>query len=192
MRNLLLCLVVLCATQVHANKMESWYTYWGLGYADVGYPDEVDTMLDQLAELPGIDHFSIALDGLGFYWPADTRRLYGFIINGFGDRYEEDTANWMQLNGYLISASTMSFFDEIGAGPFVRLDAGLAKYVVNAEIGGYDDSESSDWGVGALAGGGYALPVFDGTRILLNLNYAVRRIAGENTTTLGISVGGLF
>lgn len=183
--------VLLLIGRADANSLERWYTYWGLGYADVGYPTELDGQLDALASLPGVDHMSISLDMLGFYCPSGESRLYGLILNTFGDRYEQGDVS-MQLNGYLLAASTMLYTERIGQGPFLRLEAGPAKYVVQTSIGGYDDDQSSDWGIGALFGGGYAFPIADGTRILLNANYALRRIEGETTTTLGLSIGGLF
>ena len=47
-------------------------------------------------------------------------------------------------------------------------------------------------GLGFLVGVGYAHPITDGTRLALNVNYAIRRMEGESWKTLGISLGGLF
>ena len=52
--------------------------------------------------------------------------------------------------------------------------------------------ESSEKGAGVLLGGGYGFAVTEGTRILLNVNYAMRRVEEENYGMLGISLGGLF
>jgi hypothetical protein len=191
-RALLLCLLLGTASMAHANKMESWYTYWGLGYANVAYPDELDALMERTADLPGVDHASIALDGLGFYWPAGQQRLYGCVVNAFGDRYSVNSHNWMQVNGYLLAASALHFVNEIGAGPFLRVDFGLARYGLSSEFAGDDDTDTSDWGLGGLVGGGYGLPVSEGTRLLFNVNYALRRVEGDNTRTLGLSLGGLF
>ena len=65
----------------------------------------------------------------------------------------------------------------------------MAFYVLDSSLGG---DEKSDAGVGILLGGGYAKPITDGTRLLFNVNYAIRRVESENTRTLGISLGGLF
>jgi hypothetical protein len=51
---------------------------------------------------------------------------------------------------------------------------------------------NSEWGFGALVGGGVAIPVTSGTRITINANYTVRRVEGENLKILGITLGGLF
>ena len=57
-----------------------------------------------------------------------------------------------------------------------------------------DDKEegTTDSGLGILVGVGYAHPITSGTRIVLNLNYATRRIEGDTYNTVGISLGGLF
>jgi len=187
-RIVLVLLVAGLAGNAHANKTERWYTYWGLGYADITYPGDLDDAMDALADLPGVDHVSIALDGLGFYVPQGDQRMVGLIANCFGDRYDVGD-DWIQADGYLLSLSAMHFTRRIGQGPFLRADGGLAWYVLDTSWG-LDDT--SDRGYGFLVGGGFAFPVADGTRILLNANYAVRHVEGENTKTLGISVGGLF
>jgi hypothetical protein len=180
------------AGRARRNKMESWYTYWGLGYANVAYSREQKEKISRIADLPGADHSPVALDCLGFYWPAGQQRLYGVVVNAFGDRYAVNSHNWIQVDGDLLAASALHFVNEIGAGPFLRVDLGLARYGWSSESGGGNDTDTSDWGLGGLVGGGYALPVTEGTRLLFNLNYALRRVEGDNTRTLGISLGGLF
>ena len=111
--------------------------------------------------------FQLAIDMLGFYWPRGNKTLVGGIINGGADFYE--VANVAEINIYnsLYAFSTMHFLThEIGQGPFVRADVGLA--LLRAEITS-DESEieeveaESDWGVGFLLGGGYGIPVTSGT-----------------------------
>lgn len=172
------------------NKPETWYTYWALGYASISYPADVDAVFDELADYPGVTHTPINMDLLGFYFPSnDGRTLYGGIINAFGDRYEAD-GEWFQLNSYLVSASAMHFLQgRIGQGPFFRSDIGLAKHSMDSSV---TSTESSDWGLGVLLGGGFAFPVASGTRLTLSATYAMRRIAGETTKNLGLSLGGLF
>ena len=172
------------------NRLESWYTYWGGGYTNITYPDEVDQQLNILADLPGVDHFSLGIDLLGLYWPQqDEQTLLGGVVNGFSDRYEFD-GEWFEINSYTYSASIIHFIqNRIGDGVFVRSDIGFARHVIDASG---ISSEASDWGIGVLFGGGVGLPVARGTRILLNVNYALKRIVGETTGNLGISIGGLF
>ena len=43
-------------------RTESWYTYWGLGYASVSYPSEFQTVLDNISKQEGVSHVSINID----------------------------------------------------------------------------------------------------------------------------------
>ena len=72
---------------------------------------------------------------------------------------------------------------EIGRGPFVRTDVGRAGQIV--EVG---ELSSEDSGVGFLLGGGYGIPVTSGTQVLLNANFALRHIKGEQTKSVGITL----
>ncbi len=180
------------------NQLESWYTYWGLGYVNNNYPGELQDLLDEIDDLPGgdVDHLALALDIFGFYWPRGDRTLVGGIVNGSVDTYEvtlfgEDLE--IDIYNYLYGVSGMHFLaNEIGRGPFVRVDLGLARHVVEAEALGEKDEEASEWGTGILLGGGYGIPVTSGTRLLVNANYALRRVEGETTSSLVISLNGLF
>ena len=69
-------------------KLESWYTYWGLGYANMSYTDELNDFF-QVVELNSADRFSMGFDFLGFYWPLKNQQtIVGGIYNASGDRYE--------------------------------------------------------------------------------------------------------
>ena len=81
----------------------------------------------------------------------------------------------------------------IGNGLFIRADIGGSRFVVDVD----GDTETSDWGFGYLVGGGLGFNITSGTRLLLNVNYAVRTIPNDETgtdkiKTLGFSVGALF
>ncbi len=109
-------------------------------------------------------------------------------MNAVGDRYDLFGTE-MQINQYLLSFSAMHFVGrEIGDGFFLRGDAGLAWMAVDSTSG----NAESDMGVGILLGCGYGIPVTPGTRILLNLNYAIRKVEGDTIKTVNVSVGGLF
>lgn len=170
-------------------NIESWYTYWGGGYSNTRYPDETEDALNELEEYYDATHISIVLDLLGIYFPKGNKTILGIIVNGWGDRYQIDD-EYMQINGYLFSASIMHFLNGmIGSGPFIRGDIGFSRLGVQiSEFG----SESSDTGFGALLGGGIGVPITNGTRVLFNLNYSIRKIDDFSYGTLGISVGGLF
>jgi hypothetical protein len=186
------CMVILLlfvSQDVNAeNKLESWYTYWGVGWANFSYPSDVQRTINDAKNL-GLDNISISLDLLGFYFPKGENTLLGIIVNGAGDRFEGSGEN-MQVNSYLMAFSAIHFLNnKIGKGPFLRLDFGPTKMVLDTSFMGDFDSE---WGVGTLIGGGVGFPVSSGTRLLLNANYTLRRTEGETVKILGVSLGGLF
>ncbi len=180
-------------TSLAENKLESWYTYWGIGYSNVSYPSEMDEFMDDIKDLPGVTQTSISLDILGFYWPLGEKTILGFIINGWGDRYQISSLvddEFLQMNGYLYSCSCMHYLNNrIGKGLFLRADIGPARLGVTST--GVEDV-NSDWGYGALLGGGFGIPVSQGTRILINANYSLRIIENDTYGALQISLGGLF
>lgn len=192
--------VIALSGPAHArdNQLESWYTYWGLGYVDNTYPGELQDVLDEIDDLPGgdVDHLALALDMFGFYWPRGDRTLVGGIVNGSVDTYEvsllgEDLE--IDIYNYLYGISAMHFLaNQIGQGPFVRIDLGLARHVAESDALGEETKEASDWGTGILLGGGYGFPVTSGTRLLVNANFALRRVEGEQTSSLVLSLNGLF
>ena len=171
------------------NKLESWYTYWGVGYANISYPKELGYVRNLLKGMPGVIHLSLCLDLFGFYWPKGENKILGVIVNAWGDRYEIDNEN-MQVNGILYSFSIMHYLNhKIGQGLFFRGDLGASRLVVNSS--GFGDS-TSDWGYGGLIGGGFGLPITAGTRILLNIDYSFIQVEGDSYGSLQISIGGLF
>ena len=189
----LLAFLTAASSAFSQNKIESWYTYWGLGYADIKYEDPLDTQLEQLSEQEGVDHISVSVDLLGLYLPFRDRHINGFVINAFGDRYEAGGTDF-QISGYTLSFSSIRFLTgTIGNGLFVRGDIGGSRFVVDVD----GNKETSDRGFGFLVGGGFGFNITSGTRLLLNANYAVRKISNDETgteevKTVGLSVGALF
>ena len=177
------------ATAQEKNKLEKWYTYWALGAAGISYPSELQDIMDNLKDMPGVDHMSLGIDFLGFYWPKGENTMIGGIINGFTDTYEAGS-NEMAINGYLFGFSAMHFFqNRIGKGPFVRGDIGFARLVLDTN---FTVDAESDWGFGALLGGGYGFPVSPETRVLIGATYSLLSVEGESYSCLQISIGGLF
>ena len=187
---LAVCVALLHTVPVQAEE-ESWYTYWGIGGGSNSYTGTSRDIIES-AQDAGPDHLALSLDLLGFYWPLPNSRntLVGTVLNGGGDRYEDEDYTF-QLNLYLLGISSMHFFGrEPGSGLFVRADLGLAFYSVSNSAQASEGR--SNFGYGGLIGGGYGIPITKGTRILLNVNYALRFIEGDNINSLGISIGGLF
>jgi len=178
-------------TTSQSNRLESWYTNWGLGYAGIGYPSNTESALNSLAAQDGVSHAAVSLDFLSFYLRRGEHTLLGGGINAFGDAYSVDGESF-SVGGSTIGLSAMHFLtDRIGKGFFLRADAGPAQIRVKSSsgLGSVDHSES---GFGFLVGGGYGVPVSPGTRLLLNANYASRSIEGETYSTFNLSVSGLF
>ena len=166
-------------------KLESWYTYWGAGTSRITWPGELNDVMDLLASMPGVSRTRLILDMLGFYKPVHTNTIVGFVVNGAADRIDVD-AEAMQINLFTYAASAQYFPAGVGKGFFGRVDIGPA--IGSIQISGEED-ENSEAGFGFLAGAGYAHPITPGTRLMLNLNYATRKIEGDTWNTVGISLG---
>ena len=167
---------------------ESWYTYWGLGYASINYPDEMQEFVDNLKNQEGVTNLSLSLDIFGFYWHLGPKTIGGVIVNVAGERFTASGSS-IDINQYTYSASAMHYLGQnFGRGLFIRGDLGIAKLVMSA---GNTSISIGDTGLGILAGGGWSFD-FGGTRLLLNVNYAYRGVEGEAYNTMGFTVGGLF
>lgn len=173
--------------------LESWYSYWGIGWTSNSYPDELPDVVNDFKDNPGTNtSYSACMDVFGTYWPLQNRKsIVGAVLNIAADRYSLD-GEWLQQNFYLLGLSAMHFFGpEIGAGFFLRADAGIA---LNYYYSSLDKSDSSKIGYGGLVGIGYGIPIYfyRQERILLNMNYTWRLVEEDDSTSLGISVGMLF
>ena len=156
-------------------KLEKWYTYWGLGYANPDYTEELGELIDDCYRC---DRFSMGLDLFGFYWPLqDQKTILGFVWNAAMDRYSDEYDNWVQLVSGQWSISGMHFIQSgIGKGPFIRTDLGYGIFTSVDDDGNEGLKDEQESGVSLLVGGGYGLPLGaeGGTRILLNANLAFR------------------
>lgn len=181
-------------TLASPSKNESWYFYAGLGWAGPSYPASLQESFDALNSQPGVSHFPLSMDLLGFYFPmtSDHRTALGPIVSGVGDRWTIGT-EWMQFNQYTYGVSLLHFFGaNMGDGFFLRADAGAARNVLMESSTFLEGIAVSDWGVGALLGAGYGWGINDQTRFLMNANYSYRSIQDFNIGTFAISAGFLF
>ena len=116
----------------------------------------------------------------------------GILVNG-GTDHLGDPKVCLRMNYYMYFVSALYFPEIIGRGIFYRADIGSAVAKIEANSPRLvSDEVSSDTGFGFLLGGGYAHPITEGTRIAVNVNYAVRKIEADSWNTLGISTGGIF
>ena len=102
-------------------NLESWHTYWGLGYANMSYTGD----LKQQVGWPNDDSFSMGFDFFGFYWPLQNQQtILGGVYNASTDRRSRSNS-WEQWVSGQFSVSAMHFIQSvIGEGPFVRADLG--------------------------------------------------------------------
>ncbi len=180
--------LVNAGAQRERNRLENWYTNWGLGIPFIQYPDEFQTVLDQL-ESVGLDNTALMFDLLGFYWPLGEQTMIGTSLNAWGDQYSGGGETF-QISAFTLGASVMHFLqNRIGDGVFLRADAGASRLGISSSL---DTDITSEVGLGFLIGGGYGIPVSRETRILIHLNYSVRLVESENYGNLALSVSGLF
>lgn len=172
------------------SRLESWYTYWGIGAVSPSHPKELADVLDFLEALPGITRTAISLDILGFYWPIKDRYLLGGVINGFNDRLEVDSEG-LNIIGVTYGLSLYYFPQRhIGQGFFIRSDVGPAFMAVTSDNDTVD--ETSDLGLGGLVGAGWSQPITSGTRLTFQVNGSLRQVEGESSRSLSFTLGGLF
>ncbi len=167
-------------------REQSVYFNVGLGWADATYEDELENLLDQVADLPGVSHTAVSVD-LTLYFPVGFSGMLGPSLTGIGDRYEEG-GDHFQINNYLFGASYRTYpGGERGRGLFLRADVGFAKVGISAS--GADDF-TSDAGFGVLFGGGYSWQIGGGTWFSLNADYAMKSVEDEKVG--GLSIGAAF
>ena len=157
--------------QSEKNKFQSWYTLWAVGWVNAAYPPAIDEQIDIIKRQPGYSHQLVAFDVLGFYKPAiDDQTAFGGIVNGVYDRHSVDNQD-ISIGDFQLSASALRFVqDRIGKGFFLRLDLGIT----HAFTDGSERDRSTDWGLGALVGAGFGLPISSRIRILLTGAYSSR------------------
>lgn len=165
----------------------SSFLYFSLGVADISYPDEVQRLVNWLKTQGQVQHKSIGIEAPGLYWSYGKKTLVGPVVGVAVDHYSAGGSK-VQVNQFLVALSSMYFpTGQPSQGPFLRSDVGLAWASVDSVEGA-----TSDRGLGALVGIGYAARVASGTKSLLNLNYTVRKMAGESYKTIAVSVGVLL
>ena len=187
-----LLLLFFAATQSESaeSRLESWYTYWGIGAVSVSHPEELADLLDLLEDFPGVSRAAISMDLLGFYWPLQDRYLLGGVINGFNDRIEVDSEG-LNIMGVTYGLSLQYFPQRhIGQGFFIRSDIGPALMGVTSDDDTVD--ETSDWGLGGLVGAGWSQPITSGTRLTFQVNGSLRQVEGDSWKAINFTLGGLF
>ena len=201
MRKLFIAIALLIAISAYSTnawdyeeETDSWYSYWGLGYAFTFYPTYIQQTVDEMNNSENVNHLPLNIDLLGFYLtlPNNTT-LAGVIFNLINDRYNNSGygAQSIQYNHYLISASSLHFFDEIGRGVFVRGDLGLA-YMSASNPNSTRNTAGTDAGWGLLFGAGYAIPIQDGPSVALTINYTHKFVMDDGYGGLMIGLSAIL
>lgn len=171
-------------------EVESWYTYWAIGLANPDYPGTLNSDINTLDSIPGVNRTKTGYDMFGFYWPHQNNDMLGFVVSGASDRLEDSLNNYIQINQYLYSFSAMRFFGkEIGDGFYVRGDIGLAKANIDTNFAG---SATSNTGTGFLLGLGYAIPVSEQSRFMFGISLSHKSIESESYSATSFTIGGLW
>lgn len=158
----------------------------GLAWADADYPDEMNEVMDALADLPGVSHIQVGLD-LGLYFPMAKSGMFGPAISGIGDGYELD-GDQLQVTQVLYAGSFRHYLSgERGKGFYLRGDAGAARMVLDADGA---DTVTSDWGFGFLVGGGMGFQIGGSTWFSIYADFTSKTI--EEETVGGVTIGGAF
>ncbi|MEK6556495.1 MAG: hypothetical protein AABZ31_14700 [Bdellovibrionota bacterium] len=176
------------------SRDEDWYTLWGFGFTSTDYDEEaVNDIMDDADDEPGVDRSTANYDLFGFYWPmADKKTMHGFIINVVSDSLDGPGGE-LYITQTLYAYSIQRFYGaNIGDGWFIRGDLGVARATIDVETYTYDDSDSGDFGLGILGGGGYALSLSQETRILFGAYVTSRKSGSDQATSASLNMGFLF
>jgi hypothetical protein len=176
------------------NLLEDWYLAISTSYAHIVYSGEMRTAIDSVRSIRGVSRIPMGGD-LGVYWPLDNGvTVLGPSISITADTFSVGTNSLTVLNG-LYGGSVVHYFGpRVGQGMFLRGDIGFASLGLQIQSMGSTSSSSSEFGAGGHAGGGYALPISEETRITFQASYSPRYIGnGVGMTHAAlIGVGLLF
>jgi hypothetical protein len=166
-----------------------YYSYWGVGFSQEAIPQIAASSKDGVAR-DGVAKGSVSADLLGFYWPVgDPHMVIGIISNGALDANQLSAAEF-DVTRFSTSGSVLYFPQGgVGDGLFLRGDLGLSGNRLQTLNG---DSVTTKLGVGLLLGLGYAVPIANGTTLMLGGTVNVRRVGSENYGGLGLTAGTLF
>ena len=169
---------------------KSWYVdVFDLGVAAGSYPSTMEAKLDAAGALPAATRGRIEVNVLGLYWPLGAKRdlLVGGMWDSTGDGVTQGNKSW-SLYRELYALSTLYFpFGKIGDQFFLRGDLG----VVQSDYSGQEFAQAQNgWGAGLKVGIGYAVPLGNTVRPMLNFDYAYDNVfQGDPGMDLGTYQG---
>ena len=177
--------------------VETWYTYWGLGFANLNYTGNIDNDIDSLKANAGYKHdTSMSADLFGFYWPVfEQNTIMGVVLNGATDNFRSSSLNIdLSVTASQLSYSTMYFFGaEPGDNFFVRGDIGLGRIGATAtDSNNISVSGATNTGIGVRLGCGYGILVSEESRVLITLLFGKNNSDDGDATFTSLLVGGLW
>lgn len=178
-------------------EVEPWYTYWAFGFGNLNYNGNIDADINTLKNSGGFKHqTTLAVDLLGFYWPVfEQNTIMGVVLNGATDHYESSSLNIdLSVSASQTSFSTMYFFGaEPGDNFFLRGDLGLGRISATAtDNNNVSVSGATNTSLGLRIGGGYGIPVSEGSRVLITLLVGKTNSDDGDATFSSLMVGGLW
>lgn len=178
---------------------ENWYTFWGLGISNNTYFDPaIKNIINTFTTKTGGSRIAFHGELYGFYWPLNEwspKTLVGANVQGIGDFYFYSVSDKAgAFAEMLVGPGAFHFLgQQRGDGFFLRTLLGLSKFSYDVKVnGGGHSLASSPWGVGALMGSGYALPISNGARLMLGINYLGLLIDQKYLSSVNFSTGLLF
>jgi hypothetical protein len=173
---------------------EDWYFNLGVGFGSVNYDDNaLNDAFKDADNQPGVNRSKVSVQ-LEFYWPlADRKSMHGISGFGFNDILSTTGGEEISISQNLYAYSYQQYFGtNIGDGWFYRVGGGLARYSVYVDTTSYYISDSSEWGLGAIGGGGYSWPVGTDTRFALSGLISLVNADDSRATTSQLNLSWLF
>lgn len=147
--------------EIFPSKNESYYLYFSAGYGNISYS----------GSMAPLDTPALNLDLLGIYWPKYNQKFLVGMVLGLNLNELSLEESTVLVSQPTLSLSTNYFFGQnIGSGLFARLDFGFGSV---ATLEDQSDAYVLDYEIGAsmLIGTGYAFPISNEARLLINLSY---------------------
>ena len=169
---------------------ESWYLGFSLGYPALAYSGETGRYARSLRADASVSRVPLAAE-LGVYWPLSIRHetLLGVAAHGTVDHYAVG-GDSVDIARQLVAGSAIAYLGpRLARGFFLRGDLGLAVSSLSDSSG---FSREGGPGPGGFAGFGWALPVSEETRLVVQAGYSLSWIEGEAYHQGSVGVGALF
>ena len=180
----------------YRNRDESWYWGFSLGAGSVRYKDAgFQSVIDGLKSNSAISHMTVGYD-LHFLWPLSNHRTaIGLVLGGAVDNYTADATDEQFSVTSLVTGFSIQHYltSNIGEGPFVRGDIGLATTQLEIRKPSLTSSSDISRGLGLRLAAGYSFLLSNETRLPVTVHWLHVNSSGNTTNSSGLlTVGVLF